>query len=73
MEARDDRRGRRAHPPEHYAEVAEVYRTAYRLQQSPTQAVADQFKVEKSTAAKYVARARERGLLPQTSRGKPSA
>lgn len=53
-----------------YREVAEVYAQAVQEGRSPTKAVADHFTVEKSTAAKRVARARERGFLPKTSRGR---
>ena len=73
LEARGARRGRKGHPPEHFVEVAAVYRDAYRFRRPPTQAVADHWTVSKSTAAKWVAKARDRGLLPPTSRGKPSA
>lgn len=73
INARGDRRGRKGHPPQHFVEVAAVYRSAYRLREAPTQAVANHWSVSKSTAAKWVAKARDRGLLPETSRGKPSA
>ncbi len=54
----------------HYREVAEVYARAVQAGQPPTMAVAAHFQVEKSSAAKKVARARERGLLPPTTRGR---
>lgn len=53
----------------HYGEVARIYREAVKRRESPTKAVAEAFTISKSTAAKQVARARERGLLPPTSRG----
>jgi hypothetical protein len=55
---------------DHYLEVAQVYAQAVQEGRSPTKAVADHFHVEKSSAAKKVARARERGFLPKTSRGR---
>lgn len=54
----------------HYERVAQVYKEAVRLGQSPVQSVAEAFQVSKSNAAKYVARAREQGFLPQTTRGR---
>lgn len=57
---------------EHYEEVAEVYRAAYGTG-SPTRAVREHFDVDQSTAAKYVARARnDYGLLPPAQKGKAS-
>jgi transposase len=47
-------------------EVAEVYRRAHAVTNSPTQAVADHFERPRSTAAKWVQRAREEGLLGPT-------
>lgn len=55
---------------DHYREVAEVYARAVQDGRPPTAAVADHFTVQKSSAAKKVARARERGFLPKTSRGR---
>lgn len=51
---------------DHYREVAKVYVDALATGK-PTTAVAKHFQVEKSTAAKKVARARKRGFLPPTS------
>lgn len=73
IEARKKPKGRKGHPPGHWIEVAAVYTKAYKRQQAPTKAVADHFGVSKSTAAKYVAKARHLGLLPETKRGIPSA
>ncbi|MQA82929.1 MAG: hypothetical protein GEV10_31500 [Streptosporangiales bacterium] len=58
--------------PDIYVEAARVYKEAYATR-SPTQAVADHFTISKDAAAKRVARARERGLLPRTTRGKSNA
>lgn len=55
---------------DHYREVAAVYARALQEGQPPTKAVAEHFTVEKSTAAKKVARARERGFLPKTTKGR---
>jgi hypothetical protein len=56
---------------EHYAKVAEIYATAYGKHQPPTKAVAESPElggpVSRSTAAKWVARAREMHLLGTTS------
>lgn len=65
--------GRPGHPPEHYAEVAEIYARAYKERRSPLVAIQDHFSISKSTAAKWVSRCRELGLLPPTERGKPNA
>jgi len=68
-------RGRGGRPPlykpEHWSAVADIYRAAFadgRL--TPTRAVAREFRVPQSTAAKWVARCRDLGLLPLTTRGK---
>lgn len=55
---------------EHYREVARVYARALQEGRRPTKAVQEFYTVEKSTAAKKVARARERGFLPMTTRGR---
>jgi hypothetical protein len=47
--------------PEHFEDVARVYRAGGR---APTKAVASHFGVQKATAAKWVARARVMELLP---------
>jgi hypothetical protein len=65
------RRGRTGRPiergPEHLAQVAKVYAHAYRAGQRPTEAVRQEWQVSKTTAAKWVARAREAGLLGPTT------
>lgn len=72
IEQRSKGTGRKGHPPERWVKVAAVYREAHAQRQPPTLAVANEFNVSKSTAAKYVAKARHLGLLPPTTRGKPS-
>ena len=47
-------------------EVARVYRREHQRSDAPTQAVADHFDRPRSTAAKWVQRAREEGLLGPT-------
>jgi hypothetical protein len=71
-----EERGRGGRPPlytaQHWDEVAETYRKAFaegRL--TPTRAVARRFNVPPSTAAKWVSRCRNFGLLPPTTRGRP--
>lgn len=62
---------------EHYRQVAAVYAEAVRHGRPPTTAVALWLAgsapetASKSTAAKQVARARARGFLPKTSKGRP--
>lgn len=53
--------------PEHFARVADVYSTAYRNRsRNPTLTVSKEFQVSRSTAAKWVARARTLGFLKKT-------
>ncbi len=54
------------------AEVARVYDEAWRAGKPPTKAVAEHFVISDSAAAKRVSRARVAGLLPETTRGRPS-
>lgn len=54
----------RGHPPEHYAQVAEVYDEALEVDDPPTRAVAEAFAVPYSTAARWIRRARQLGHLP---------
>lgn len=54
----------------HYEAVAAVYLRALAQGQAPTEAVKDHFGVGKSAATKWVATARERGLLPFTVKGR---
>lgn len=69
----DAGRGRRSYGRSFYASVAEVYLAAQREGRPPTSAVAEHGKVNKSTAGKWVSRAREFGFLAPTSRGKTSS
>jgi hypothetical protein len=72
----EPKRGRPpAYGPDHFVEVAHVYREAFARGRAPTRAVAQQFHVSESTAAKWVARCRrpELGLLPPTTRGRARA
>lgn len=55
---------------EHFAAVAETYAAALVAGERPTKAVATRFVVSKSTAAKWVAKARDLGLLGSTERGR---
>lgn len=57
--------------PEHWAEVAAIYRDAHIHGLRPTRAVAEKWHVERSTAAKWVARCRDEfGLLGKTEKRK---
>jgi hypothetical protein len=53
----------------HYQEVARIYLST---PSKPTKAVKNHFLVSESTAGKYVAGARDLGLIPQTTRGRRS-
>jgi hypothetical protein len=65
------RPGRKGHPLSHYARVAKVYLDALqRGDRNPTQRVADDATVSRSTAAGWVRGARERGYLPPGREGK---
>lgn len=55
------------------AEVARIYREAWRAGLNPTKAVADALKLSRSAAAKRVRRARDAHLLPDTTRGRATA
>ena len=61
----------RGHTPEHYRQVAEVYDEAIDAGDPPTQAVAETFDVPYTTAARWVRRARDLGLLPPPTPGLP--
>ena len=54
--------------PEHFERVAAVYQQAFRQGPPPTRAVAEEFQVQRSTAGKWVARARKAGLLGPTTK-----
>lgn len=71
VEASPVPRGRRPmYGVPHFARVARVYTDAMARGQRPTAAVAAWGSVNKSTAAKWVARARALRLLPPTTRGR---
>lgn len=53
-----------------HAEVARVYLEALRIGRKPTRAVQRHFTITYSAAAKRVARAREAGYLPETTKGR---
>jgi hypothetical protein len=55
------------------ASVAAAYRLAYMAHEPPVRAVAAQFGLSQSMAAKRVMQAREEGLLPPTTKGKAGA
>ena len=65
------RGGRKGHGDDHYAAVAEFYATAWTDGVHPTEAVAEHWTVAKTTAAKWVSRARELGFLEPTTKGRP--
>lgn len=57
--------------PAHFVKVADTYADAWRRGwRNPTQEVAQKFHVSHSTAAKWVARARTKGLLGPTEKGR---
>lgn len=58
-------------PDEHYAQVAEVYDEALDGGDPPTVSVAEAFAVPYSTAARWIRRARQLGLLPPATNGLP--
>jgi hypothetical protein len=65
------RRGRKPDPDSHYKEIADLYLQAVGEGiRHPTKQVAALRHVEYRTAATWVYRARERGLLPPTTPGK---
>lgn len=58
--------------PDHFEDVARVYREAFARGDPPTLSVADHWTVSKSAAAKWVARCRELGLLARNpGQGRP--
>jgi hypothetical protein len=66
------RTGRPLHwTPSLLAEVARVYREAWIARKKPTTAVSKRFHLSQSGAAKVVKLARQAGLLPPTTQGKP--
>lgn len=59
--------------PEHWQEVADIYREAWRDNHNPTAEVSVHFDVGYSTAATWISRCRAKGLLEPTTQGKPTA
>lgn len=66
------RRRRKWDDEEHFARVAAVYRKAVVDRLPPTKTVGETLHCSYATATKWVARARELGLLAKTSPGRPS-
>jgi hypothetical protein len=64
--------GRPPYDDAHFQEVAAVYRAALIAGEHPTKAVGEVFFKNKSTAAKWVATCRKKGLLPPTAKGQVS-
>jgi hypothetical protein len=62
---------RRRYPADHLEQVARVYLDSA-PDGEPTKAVAARFKVKRSAAAKWVAKCRQQGLLPPTTKGRMS-
>jgi hypothetical protein len=72
LEESPGRPGRpRQYGREHFEEVARVYSEAYAMGEPPTRSVAERFRVSRSAAAKWVARARDAGLLPEAEGTRP--
>lgn len=62
----------RLYDEDHFRAIAALWREAHSRRENPTKAVADAFHVSRSTAAKWVSRARhEHHLLPATTQGRP--
>ncbi len=73
VDMRKARSGRTRLDKTHFENVAAVYVNAHKTSKSPTKEVAEVFKVSKSTAAKWVGRARhdfDPPLLGPTAKGK---
>jgi hypothetical protein len=70
--AKDVRQPRSGSPltDDHLGQVAELYRAAVDRGDPPTQTVAETMHVERPTAGRWVAKARERGLLGPAKRGR---
>lgn len=66
------RRGRpRTYGPHHWQRVAGCYRQAVEEGRAPVVAIAERWKISRSGADKWVARARREGALAPTSKGDP--
>jgi len=70
--ARGSRRPRRGSPltDANLRQVAELYRAAFDRGDPPTATIAGELHIARSTAARWVAKARERGLLGPSIRGR---
>jgi hypothetical protein len=70
--ARDARRPHRGSPvtDENLRQVAKLYRAAIKRGDPPTETVAETMHIARSTAARWVTRARERKLLGPALRGR---
>jgi hypothetical protein len=68
-------KGTDTYSPQHWEQVAEVYREARNngTTGGPTIAVSEHFHIEYSTAATWISRCRTKGFLPQTTPGKAAA
>ena len=65
------RPGRRGHPDAHYKEIAARYLQLVSLgQTAPVKVIAEEYHVNRSTAAGWVGTARSSGLMPAGRRGK---
>ncbi len=58
---------------ERLREVERIYREAVEAGASPTLAVAHELYVSRASAGRYVMKARQRGFLPTTTRGRVTA
>jgi hypothetical protein len=63
--------GLRRSTRERLEEVARVYREAFAANQPPAKAVEERLGLTQGRASSLIARAREVGMLPPTSRGAP--
>ena len=61
----------RSYNEDHWRRVTAVYDRAWATGWPPTRAVAEQFGVTRSTAAKWVSNCRKKGLLPPTQKTRP--
>jgi hypothetical protein len=69
---RGARRPRRGSPVSdaNLRQVADLYRAAFRRGDPPTRTIADEMHIARSTAARWVAKARDRGMLGPAMQGK---
>ena len=65
------RPGRRGHPDAHYKEIAARYLQLLRQgETAPVKVIADEYHVNRSTAAGWVGTARKRDMMPEGRRGR---